>query len=107
MSGGSPEAAPKMVPKKAPKDQRCQSILGSYFGAFWVPNLIFVHFVCANFDAYFWHRFWEASGPNFEDLGVIPGCLLGSFSTLFADAAKLSEMLDLGGVGPPFLHDVC
>ena len=79
MSGGSPEAAPKTVPKKAPKRQRSQSILGSYFGPFWVPNLIFVHFVCVNSYVYFWHRVREASGPNFEDLGVISGCLLESF----------------------------
>ena len=92
VSGGSPEAAPKMVPNKTPKRQRCQSILGGYFGAFWVPNLIFVHFVCANFYAYFWHRFWEASGPNFEDLGVISGCLLGSFWTLFRRCCETQKM---------------
>ena len=91
-SGGSPEAAPKTVPKKAPKDQRSQSILGGYFGPVWIPNLIFVHFVCANFNVYFWHRFWEASGHNFKNFGVISGCLLESFWTLFRRCCKTQKM---------------
>ena len=52
------------------------SFLGSYFGAFWFPNLIFDHFICVNFYVYFWHRFREASASIFEDFGVISGCLL-------------------------------
>ena len=39
-SRGLPEAASKTLPNKTPKRQRLQSILGGYFGAFWVPNLI-------------------------------------------------------------------
>ena len=78
-SRGRPEAASKTVPNKTPKYQRWQSVLGSYFGPFWVPNLIFVDFVCDNFYAYFWHRFWEAFGSNFRDLGVISGSILKPF----------------------------
>ena len=91
-SGGSPEVAPKTVPKKAPKRQRCQPNSGNYFGPFWVPSPIFVHFVCASFYAYFWHRFWEASGPNFADLGVISECLSGSFWTRFCRCCKAQKM---------------
>ena len=76
---GPPRGSSEDSAKKTTKVRRSPTILGGYFGAFWVPNLIFVHFVCANFYAYFWHRFWEASGSNFEDLGVISGCLLGLF----------------------------
>ena len=31
------------------------------------------------FYAYFWYRFGEASGRDFEDFGVIPVSILGSF----------------------------
>ena len=86
------EAAPKTVPKKAPKHQRSQSISGSFFGPFWVPSLIFVHFVCAIFYAYFWHCFWEGSGRNFKDFGVISGCLLESFCILVCGCCETQKM---------------
>ena len=104
MSGGSLEAASKTVPNKTPKRQRWQTILGGYFGAFWAPDLLFVHCVCDDLYAYFWHRFWGASGPNFEDLGVISK----TFSQMLRSSKNVtvsSEMLDLGGVGLPFLHN--
>ena len=90
--GGLPEAAAKAVPNKTPKDQRSQSILGGYFGPFWFPNPIFVHFVCSNFYACFWHRSWEASGSNFNDFGVISGCLLGSFRPCCCRCCKTQKM---------------
>ena len=100
--------------KKAPKHQRSHSILGSYFGAFWVPNLIFVHFVCDNFYVYFWHRFWEASTSIFDDFGghfrVPFELILNTFPKMLQNSknATLSgEMLVLGRVGLPVLHNVC
>ena len=59
-----------------------------YFRLFLCRRRFFVHFVCANSYAYFWHRFWEASCSNFVDCGVISGCLLGSFWTLFCRCCK-------------------
>ena len=68
------------------------SFSGGYFGSLLFPNRFLVHFVCVNFYVYFWHRFWEASGPNFEDLGVISGCLLGSFWTVFRRCCETQQM---------------
>ena len=59
------------------------------------------------FYVYFCYRFWEASASSFEHLGVISGCLLGSFCAHLTNTTFSSEKLGLGGVGPPFLHHVC
>ena len=69
-----------------------------------------MNFVCAIFYACFWHRFWEASGRNFEDLGVISGSILSTFSQMLQNSKNetlLSEMLGLGGVGLPFGQCFC
>ena len=92
VSGGSPEAASKKELKLPSKSCSGGKLFGPYFGTFLYPNWFFVHFVCANFYAYFWHRFWEASGPDFGDLGVISGCLLGSFWTLFRRCCETQKM---------------
>ena len=101
------------MPNKTPQDQRSQFILGGYFGPFWLPNLIFVHFVCAHFYVYFWHR-WEASCINFKDFGVISRSMLGSFCPFLLrvlqnpkHATILRETLVCGGAGPPFLLIFC
>ena len=39
----------------------------------------FLQLFGVKFDACFWHRFWEASGSNFKDLGFFSGSILGSF----------------------------
>ena len=36
-----------------------------------LPHRVFLHFRSAIIFACFWHCFWEASCPNFSDLGVI------------------------------------
>ena len=65
--------------KKTSKRQITQSCFGTYFKLVLIPNRVFLHFWSAIFFACFWHRFWEASGPNSEDLGVVAGWRLGSF----------------------------
>ena len=56
----------------------------------------------------------RASGSDFEDSEVVSGypfrVILNTFSQMLwnsKNATLSSEMLDLGGVGPPFLHDFC
>ena len=46
-------------------------------------------FLGVYFYAYFGHRFWEASGTNLEDLGVISRCIFANFGRFSADPAKL------------------
>lgn len=71
------------VRKKNAKHQINQSFWGSYFGLFFEPNRFFLHFFCVASDACFRHRFWDASTVIFDDLGVISGCMLGTFCTFF------------------------
>lgn len=85
------EAASKMVSNKIPTSQRSQSVLRRYFGPCWLPNIFFVCFVGVSFCTYFWHRFWEAFGSKFVDLGVVSRSILRSFCILVADAAKLKK----------------
>ena len=68
-----------MVPKNVPKVRRSPTILEGFFGPGRLPNLIFLHLSCINFNARLWHRLWKASGSNLEDFGVISGSIWGSF----------------------------
>ena len=111
---GPPRGSSEDSAKKTTKVRRSPTILGGYFGALWVPNLILVHFNCANFYAYFWHRFWAISCIRFSGFGghfrVPFGVILNNFSQMLQNsknATLSSEMLDLEGVGPPFLHAFC
>ena len=79
----------KQVLKKSSKDKITQSYFGKYLGSVLLPNRFHLHFLCANFYACFWHCCWEASGPYFEDFGVISGSILNAFDNFFADVATL------------------
>ena len=70
---GSSEDGAKQDTKRSAVSVHSGELFWSILG----PKSDFCAF-SANFYALFWHRFWEASGPNFEDLGVISGCLLES-----------------------------
>ena len=91
-SRGLPEAARKTYRKMLHFGTPTTSVLGPYFRGFWFPNLIFLAVICVNFYVYFWHCFWEASASFFDDLGLIAGCFLESFWTLFRRCCKPQEM---------------
>ena len=80
---GCPGVPQRQLRRRCQRRHQNVSGVSPFWGAilhhFGSRILFVVHFVCANFYAYFWHRFWEAFAPNFVDLGVISGCLLGSF----------------------------
>ena len=103
----------KQVPNKNLKTPNCSVLFWELFGVIFGLKSFFSVFAVCQILCLFWHRFWEASGRNFKDFGVISGCLLGSYRHLFADAVKFkkcnfsSEMLGLGSAGRPFLHYFC
>ena len=48
--------------------------------------------LCAEYYACFWHRFWEPSGSNFQDFGVISGSIFWSSSQLCCRCCKTPQM---------------
>ena len=50
-----------------------------------------MHLVGVHVYAYFWHRFGEAFGSNFPDVGFISGYLLGSFCNSFRRCCKINN----------------
>ena len=65
--------------KSLQKIKLASHVLGAILGQFYYQIDFICIFCVLFFVLAFWHRFGEASGPNFEDLGVVSGWLLVSF----------------------------
>ena len=103
----------KQVPKKPQNGKLLSPVLGAILGQFRFRIVFFCIFGLPLFLLVFGIAFGRPPVPILEIWGLFQGPFWNHFEHFFADAAKLknatlsSEMLDLGGVGPPFLHHFC